>query len=116
MSRLLRGDHEGVDTYYLGDLKAGQRVALRDRYVHFQDHAQGGYTVELCDDPDGKEVAEWGSGRTLEEAWRYALGAMFGPVDAEYDEAHLRTLLDIHKDPNPAYRHPLEEEEEWLTC
>ncbi len=105
-AKLLVGDFDVEDTLYVGDLKAGQRVALRDRYCKVT-HNDGVWRVELCDDADCEDVAEWGSSVTSEEeAWRYALGALFGPVDAEYDEDRLRAWLDIHKDPNPAMTFP----------
>ena len=59
------------------------------------------YVVHLADDEspdidDTANVAEFGvsSRNDREEAWRYALGAMFGPIDAEYDEGALHEALD----------------------
>lgn len=87
---------EGGDTYFQGDLEAGKRLAAQDRFpsVTYVEEREA-WLVELCDDPDYSSVAEWGGGKTLEEAWRYALGAMFGPEDGEYDERHLITILQV---------------------
>lgn len=86
------------DTYFIGDLAAGKSFVELDRYVREVEHPSGQWRVALCDDPQGKSEAEWGSGPTLEEAWRFALGAYFGPIDDEYDEDRLVNLLAQHKE------------------
>lgn len=88
---LLEEDSNG-DVRYVGPLHLGKRAALLDRFplvTHHETHVR----VELHDDAEHTSAAEWGAGPTEEEAWRYALGAAFGPMDAEYDEAGLYTLL-----------------------
>lgn len=83
------------DTYFLGDLLTGQVLAERNgRYVKGGQRPDGVYYVHLNDTPDPDSTAEWGAGATLEVAMRYALGAMFGPIDSEYSEDHLRWVLD----------------------
>lgn len=89
---LIDGDGE-ADTYYTGDLTAGQALASENRYVFTDELTGSHYSVLLCDSLNRDDLAEWGSGQSVEEAWRYALGAMFGPVDDEYDEALLRSAL-----------------------
>jgi hypothetical protein len=81
------------DTYYVGDLEAGKALVARDRYVFEGPRPLGYYGVDLCDTENPDDVAEWGRGATPEEAWRYALGAAMGPIDADYDEAALRRAL-----------------------
>lgn len=86
----------GQDTYYTGDLTAGQSAANADGRHHFvTEPVKLGdtWSVVLSDSDDVDDAAEWGAGDTLEQAWRYALGAMFGPVDDEYDEAALLAVL-----------------------
>lgn len=67
---------------FLGDLELGKEVVLQDRDAkeHTNDH--GLHVVELWAGDD--DLAEWGAGVTVEEAWRFALGAAIGPYD--YDE------------------------------
>lgn len=89
---LLIEDEHG-DVLYTGDLDAGKALARADRWVVEKPGASGWYVVELHDSPDLDSMAEWGAGETPDEAWRYALGAMFGPLDAEYDEDVLLDAL-----------------------
>lgn len=94
-----------VGTLYTGDLDQAKALARLDRFVR---EGQGAdtptsYVVALCDADEPADtpllsepsLAEFGVSSTgdPEEAWRYALGAMFGPADEEYDEAALRTAL-----------------------
>lgn len=84
-------------TYFLGDLELGKRAAHKDRHV--VERLDGTTAVvEFCDDPEKptETVAEFGGSVAgdFEQAWRYALGAFFGPMDEEYDEEALRVLLD----------------------
>lgn len=86
-------------TYYTGPLNAGIAVAHRERYSAEGLTRPGVYRVNLSDSPaidalDERDLAEWGSGPDRETAWRYALGALFGPIDDEYDADHLRRLID----------------------
>lgn len=91
------------DAFYVGELSPAVLLATKDRFVR-EFIRDGGETpvhvVHLCDspivglDPDCDDVAEWGAGSTPEEALRFALGAFFGPIDSEYDEAALRDELE----------------------
>jgi len=71
--------------YFTGDLDAAKAVIQHDRFAFEEKRQDGSYLVLLKteNDPDAAED-EWGAGKTLEEAWRYALGAALGPYD--YDE------------------------------
>lgn len=125
--RLLYEAVYNVDTEYIGDLEAGKRVAWRERSHYLDaDEVGGNYVLYLCDGEDENEgctatsveeaeyhAREVGRGPSEEDAWRYALGAMFGPIDSDYDEQHLRTLLLTAIDPTPDLTDP-EEVEAWL--
>lgn len=83
------------DTYFVGhDLEAAKRLVLRDRWAKVERH-DGHVYVSLCDDETLIQEAEWGSGATEEVAWRFALGAAFGPIDTEYDESRLIAWLQV---------------------
>lgn len=84
---LLVVDPETGDTFYTGPLEAGIRLAQKYRIVSVE-QVDGGVLVGLGD--SFPSDAEWGCGPTEEIAWRFALGAMFGPIDSEYDEDSLR--------------------------
>ena len=110
-SRLLIEHPETGDWYYTGPLPAAQRVAALDAYPHVTTRDDGSVSVLLChtEPPPNATpeeawgvASEWGAGATTEEAWRYVLGAAFGPPYDGYDESHLWTLLQIHDDPRPA--------------
>lgn len=92
---LLIEDEDG-DLFYTGDLDAAKALVRKDREPNVKVNGPEQYHVDLLDIYEGApddSVAEWGGGRTEEEAWRYALGAYFGPTDNEYDEhALLRAL------------------------
>lgn len=90
---LLIEDPDCGDTYYTGPLMVAQDAARKDRHVHKGQRPDGVWFVHLCDDFAGEQVAEWGNGSTIEQAWRFALGAYFGPIDEEYDEAALAHFL-----------------------
>jgi len=87
-------------TYFVGDLELGKRAAHKDRHVIERLDGQAA-VVELCDNGHLPEptVAEFGRSVAgdFEMAWRYALGAYFGPIDSEYDEGMLRQLLDAQR-------------------
>ena len=94
---LLVTDDSG-DTFYTGDLDAAKRLVAEERDVNQRVHANNHWTVDLIEkgaayDEGEADVAEYGKGRTEEQAWRYALGAYFGPVDSEYDEMHVMRAL-----------------------
>jgi hypothetical protein len=97
------------DPFYAGPLGEALTVALSDRRMHVtyqRDPERQPFFVELSDCTAEThitgvgpcpEAAEWGAGPNLETALRFALGAHFGPLDAEYmgDEA-LCKLLGVH--------------------
>jgi hypothetical protein len=89
MSKLLEYHDKKSSTYYVGPLDAGRVVAARvtsDSEPDVSTLDAGGYMVAT-------ENA-WGTGQTLDEAWRYFLGAVFGPADDGYNEADLLAELD----------------------
>ena len=88
------------DVYYTGPLDAGMRLALRDRWARMV-RKDGKWMVRLCDDEQGLLEAEWGNAENPDDAWRFALGAMFGPIDEEYSERVLRRELDRVSSGNP---------------
>lgn len=89
---LLVEDDNG-DTFYTGDLDAAKRLVAEERDVNKRVHADNHWTVDLVEKGTVDDVAEFGAGRTEEQAWRYALGAYFGPIDSEYDEVGLMRAL-----------------------
>lgn len=93
-SRFLEPRDDG-NTYYTGPLAKAQAVANKDRFSHITFRKEGYLLLELTDDPAGGNVSEWGAGITEEVAWRYALGAYFGPLDEEYPgDEYVKALLD----------------------
>jgi hypothetical protein len=105
MSLLIEHPETG-DTYFIGDLDEGQALARVDRVVFTGEvialNGKPAFFVHLNDSEDPDDTAEWGNGATQEEAWRYALGALFGPMDSEYDEDSLRTALsETHEGSEP---------------
>lgn len=93
-SPLLVEDTNG-DVLYQGPLGPAYRIAAEERYIFWYRNPAGHWSVRFCDDlyfPEESE-AEWGNSSTLTGAMRYALGALFGPIDDEYDEDALRSEL-----------------------
>ncbi len=89
---LLVTDEESGDTYFTGSLGAGLWLADQDRYIGVEER-EGVWRVGFYDDAEMNSEAEWGSAASLDGAYRFALGAMFGPADDEYDESVLREAL-----------------------
>lgn len=98
---LLKEDEHG-DTYYIGPLEPAKRLVSQERYVREEGPNEHGlYTVKLGDSEDvDNSVAEFGHDHDQESAWRYALGAYFGPMDEGYDGLRLRVLLEQHQAPS----------------
>lgn len=106
MNRLIV-EREG-DSYFTGNLEQGIALAKRDRYPVLRT-TEGLWQVYLLDRPHSEseaeaalsknmwpeDTAEWGCAPTEEDAWRFALGAMFGPFDSEYNEPQLHAWLQI---------------------
>lgn len=95
-----------LGTYYTGPLEPAIK-AMRDEYGDAITVSQNSVTgawfaVEHRGSPDDSIYNQWGQGSTEEEAWRYLIGADFGPIDATYIEegyeAHQRQMLGL----NPA--------------
>lgn len=96
MATLLTTDDNG-DTIYNGPLGPAMRLAKKDRYV-ITEHISGLWRVEFYDEPNSPgSLAEWGAHSDREMAWRYALGAMMGPLDEMYDEVALVEALEGEK-------------------
>lgn len=69
---------------YTGPLEEGRALAERDRFVTVSKTADGKATIVLLgdrEDPSDEDHAEWGMHADEEQAWRYAIGALFGPLD-----------------------------------
>ena len=84
----------GGDDYYVGPLEPALRVmadSVTEITVHRSPRGWGTRTVDY--NGAQRTEHEWGNGPTLEEALRYLIGAHFGPLDAEFDEARLRAML-----------------------
>lgn len=74
------------DLYFTGNKNRVMAYLLheKDRYVNAKvDTIDGApvYRIELCDDPDRTDIAEFGAGPDWDTAWRFALGAYLGPLD-----------------------------------
>lgn len=80
--------------FYVGPLaEAKQLIATESGIVEYLD-SRGVYRVEFRTDlSDVGSDNEFGAGPDQETAWRYALGAAFGPMDEFYDELLLADLL-----------------------
>lgn len=96
-----------VGVYYSGPLEPAKR-ALLDSYgednitvVHLTDYATGEPYVQVTEHRGGAQDSpnQWGSAETEDEAWRYLIGADFGPLDDTYDdegyEEHQRRMLGL---------------------
>lgn len=74
-------------TYYTGPVEPAQNYLARHGYDTdaFEENGKTtvlvGYTGEKV---TWENCAEFGKGPTADEAWRYALGAAYGPVDDEF--------------------------------
>lgn len=92
---LLLNDPATGEPKFIGDLDAGKKVACAERHVEERgpDTTIRVFQVWLYSDPWDDTPSEVGIGPTLDQAWRVALGALFGPIDSEYDEDHLRAVL-----------------------
>lgn len=91
-------------TYYLGPIEPGIRAVLNDMTLTMRCNynAELGtflYRVETLFpshdlQTEAVNIASYGVAPTLDEAIRYCLGAEFGPMDADYNEEHLRAALE----------------------
>lgn len=102
---LLVEDEHG--TKYVGPFEPAQALVAEDFYVSL-DTVEGKYVATVMPElPEWNgnsgwaarcfdNAEAWGRGDSKEEAWRYAFGALFGPIDAGYDEVALRAALVKH--------------------
>jgi hypothetical protein len=96
-------------TYYTGPLEVAKQF-IRD-YCNVSVVTFPGQNVTVYIDQDGvKEVPDWnhcnefGKGTDEDDAWRWALGAAFGPADDEFSafplthnkEVAVRALVEHH--------------------
>jgi len=78
-------ERENGDTYYVGPLDPAMQIAVdEDTEIRVE---------KVWDHYQVNSDHHWGNGKSLEEAWRYFLGAMFGPIDSEYDDEHVRQMV-----------------------
>lgn len=98
-------------TYYTGPLLDAQLFIRETANVSVVSRAKGKWTVLISqegeeDTPTFQNCNEFGNGATEEIAWRYALGAAFGPADDDFvafplthNEAEaVRILVNHHFD------------------
>lgn len=92
---LLVERHNG--TYFMGDLDAAKRIMLDEYGDDITERTNANGRVEVVEHRGNTGGADnpnqWGQGLTSDEAWRYLIGADFGPIDSEYNEDALRSLL-----------------------
>ena len=89
-------------TYYTGPLEPAKRAML-DEYgdddIGVDLRPDGTWLVTEHRGATHENPNQWGAGVTQEEAWRYLIGADFGPLDATYEdegyEAHQRRMLGL---------------------
>jgi hypothetical protein len=88
-------------TYYTGPLRPAQR-AMRNEYgddLDVERRDDGTWVVTEHRGTTHENPNQWGAGATEEEAWRYLIGADFGPLDPTYIhegyEAHQRKMLGL---------------------
>ncbi len=93
------------DTLYVGPVVPAYTLALSDHHIHVAQTEQRGlpsvYRVLFSFGADNCGLhmnecptgTDWGAGPSHDIALRFALGAMFGPMDDQYDEAELRAKL-----------------------
>jgi hypothetical protein len=77
--------------FYTGLLEPAQAYLARD-YASSVSEKDGVTTVLLgytADPVTWENCAEFGKGPSPEEAWRYALGAAYGPADDEFQPIDL---------------------------
>jgi hypothetical protein len=76
------------DTYYIGPLEEAIDFIHQDRGTAIlYDAGTDQYTVLIgysAEAPTWENAAEWGRSKSLIEAWRFVLGASFGPADSEF--------------------------------
>jgi hypothetical protein len=84
-------------TYYVGPLEEAKQFIRETENVSEISRIGGQHTVMFSQDADPTwgNCNDYGNGPTNEIAWRYALGAAFGPADDEFSAfplTHNQTL------------------------
>lgn len=86
--------------YFTGPLTEGMAAAHLDRHVQVERDGSW-WHVELCEQYNRSDVAEDGHGPNLEQAWRWALGAFFGPYEEPAAQLTLQMQPQLHVEPFP---------------
>lgn len=89
------------DLYYTGPLDEARQFI--QRFHGTAEHAASsteGPCIEVLvayghDTPTPADAAEWGRGPTSEDAWRWALAAVFGPIDEEFNDIELSVCAEF---------------------
>ena len=87
---MLEYREETESTYYTGPMEAGLRIATDSNYGKPPWLEDTGNSEILC----VTDSHHYGYADTLEDAYRYYLGAVFGPMDEHYDEEYLTRLVN----------------------
>lgn len=88
-------------TFYTGPLEPARQAMLNEYgdSITARTLPDGGVEVVEHRGSTPDSPNQWGVGATAEEAWRYLIGADFGPLDATYEaenyEAHQRRMLGL---------------------
>ena len=77
-------------TYYVGPLSAGLSIATDNNYGRPPWVEDTGNSEMFC----VTDSHHYGYADTLEGAYRYYLGAVFGPMDEYYDEEYLTKMIN----------------------
>lgn len=96
MPTMLTADHleerQDQGTFYTGPLQPAKDFMARHDYATAVSEKDGTHTVLIG--YDGTAVtwdncADFGRAKTPEDAWRFALGAAYGPADDEFQPLDL---------------------------
>jgi hypothetical protein len=85
-------ERPNLGTFYTGPLEPAKDHLARNDYASAVSERDGVHTVLVgytSDTVTWDNCAEFGNGQTPEEAWRFALGAAYGPVDSEFEPIDL---------------------------
>jgi hypothetical protein len=91
------------DLYYTGPLDEAKRFVQKfhgtsEHVVTLKDGVTTVHQVLIAygtDTPTIEDAAEWGNGPTPEDAWRWVLGAVFGPLDNEFQPVELSVCAEF---------------------
>lgn len=79
-------------TFYTGPLEPAKAHLVRNFYATEASEKDGVHTVLVGYESSAvswENCSEFGRGKSAEEAWRFALGAAYGPVDSEFSPIDL---------------------------